>query len=441
MENRNNCIKVYNMKQTNKKSKIFVFFSLLTFLFLVSCPNASSDNYKKEKPKAYYTHEELNSMSSIEFSKILQLGWNLGNTFDSMYIPYQGKITGTENINKLLTSRENPLTTKSMIHEIKKMGFSTIRIPVTWHEHVDINNNYKIDDEWMARVKEVVDWSYEEQLYVIINIHHDERFKDANIPGLYFEESQKERSNKFIISIWTQIAETFKYYDNHLIFEVLNEPRYMECVSGNSFAPNQSERIKSNKIITEYEQTAVNTIRITGENNATRFIMVPPYAANIKQTYGWKIPKDSANDKLLISLHTYAPYEYAMGSDNNFTENHKATLRNLVNTQLQKQFISLGYGIVIGETSISAVCYTSKGLIPKEGREEWVKFYFSLTRDAGIPVIIWDNNIAPENRGNKASKRDYHGYLKRGSFTEEEEEHWYYEDLVQTMIDVYDYKY
>lgn len=409
---------------------------------LASCPNASSSDTYKEKPKAYYTHEELAEMSSIEFARVLQLGWNLGNTFDSMYTPYQGKIEGNDKIDKLLTYRQNPLTTKEMIQEIKKQGFSTIRIPITWHEHVEKKDDYIIDENWMTRVKQIVDWSYEEQLYVIINLHHDERFKDENTPGLYVEESQKDRSNHYIERIWSQVAETFKNYDNHLIFEVLNEPRYMECKSGNSFNPNQSEKIKSNKLITEYEQTAIDTIRKSGGNNKTRFLMVPPYAANMRLTYGWKIPTDSASDKLLISLHTYTPNEYAMGAAFSFTESHKATLRNLVNTEIQKQFISLGLGVVIGETSVSQL--STKGTETKRtDRDEWVKFYFSLTRDAGIPVIIWDNNLNIKYDNKKASKGDYHGYLYRDSFYKENlnENHWYEKELVQTMVDVYDYKY
>lgn len=439
MENGNNCIKIFSMRIINKKSKMIVSFVLTAILLLASCPNASSTTSDSTKPKAYYTQQELASMSSIEFAKVLQAGWNLGNTFDSVYKPYRGEITGTTEINKLLKSRVHALTTKEMIQEIKSMGFSTIRIPISWHEHVDEYNN--IDEEWMTRVKEVVDWAMEENLYVIINIHHDDKYTFEEAPGYYVskDSSQQAKSKDFIRRVWEQVAEEFKNYDHHLVFELLNEPRYMNCVSGNSFRPNQSERITYNKIITDYEQTAVNAIRKTGGFNEARFLMVTPYAASPWETYGWKIPSDSAQDKLLVSIHTYSPYEFAMGTEKvtKFTENHKASLRNLVNTELQKQFISLGYGVVIGETS------ASDKLNPAD-RTEWVKCYFSLTRNAGISVIIWDNNNA-NAVGKKGDIKEYHGYLIRKSFDPQESQnytsHWYDEDLVQTMIDVYDYKY
>lgn len=420
----------------NKKTHVSIAYYILAILLFVSCPNLSSSDTSIFIPKVYYSHNELENMSSITFAKILQVGWNLGNTFDSVYRTKNEHVIGEEAINALLTSRSNPLTTKELIQEVKKAGFSTIRIPVSWHEHVSTDGKNIIDKEWIEKVQQVIDWSLEANLYTIINIHHDDKFEEG--PGYYLSEEEyyQEKSIKYISDIWSQVADYFKNYDNHLIFEILNEPRYMKCASNNSFRPTSMEEIKFNKIIPIYEEAGIKAIREQGGYNNVRFILVPTYAASPWNIQGWKIPTDNyATDKLLISLHTYSPYDFAMGTrqTTTFTKSHESSIKNLVNSIIKKEFLSKGYGVVIGETSASDKNNQAE-------RIKWINCYFTACRDAGIPLIIWDNNSI--YKPDKGDIKEFHGYLNRGSLAPEVKNvssHWYDEVIIQTMMDAYSY--
>ena len=95
----------------------------------------------------------------------MQPGWNLGNTFDA-FNP-NDPTEGDE------TAWGSPRITKEFIKEIKKQGFKSIRIPITWDKRIGGAPDYTINPDWMNRVQQVVDWSLKEGLYVMINVHHD----------------------------------------------------------------------------------------------------------------------------------------------------------------------------------------------------------------------------------------------------------------------------
>lgn len=147
------------------------------------------------------------------FLQNMGAGWILGNSLDAT-----GTGLGSE------TSWGNPKTTKEMIDAVHDAGFNTIRIPVSWGKHTS-GSDYTIDSAWMARVKEVVNYAYEDGMYVILNIHHDNSSAKDKTIYYYPDSKHKEASLKFLTSVWSQISEEFKDYNDHLIFETLNEPR------------------------------------------------------------------------------------------------------------------------------------------------------------------------------------------------------------------------
>lgn len=202
---------------------LYIAFAAAVGLFLVTCAGSAqkSDDFSsvlkdvKLGPiaPAYMEQQPFNDKTAAEFVAGIKVGWNLGNTLDVTDISY---LEITTPLFRLETAWGNPVTTKEHINAIKNAGFDTIRIPVSWAKASD--SSYNIREDWMIRVTEVVNWAVENDMYVIINTHHDESiFK--------FTNSGVERSLVAFRKIWMQIAAQFKNYNEKLIFEPLNEPR------------------------------------------------------------------------------------------------------------------------------------------------------------------------------------------------------------------------
>ena len=195
--------------------KKFAIFSLICLAFgqdLVFDRNLAV----KDSGYAYFD----NKIQSPELMSQMGLGWNLGNSLDA----YSGN--SNEGLDSE-TSWFNPKVTNLMIDQLVAKGFKTIRIPVTWHNHI-IDKKYTIDPNWMNRVKSLVDYCLKKGLFVILNVHHDN--SNYHIvsygTGYYPRFSQMDESKKFLANIWAQICLAFNNgYDYHLIFETLNEPR------------------------------------------------------------------------------------------------------------------------------------------------------------------------------------------------------------------------
>ncbi|MGN1105025.1 MAG: cellulase family glycosylhydrolase, partial [Huintestinicola sp.] len=181
--------------------------------------------------------------NAVDYAKSMKLGWNLGNTLDA--------VTSSSLDSETLWGQ--PKTTKELIQFVKDSGFTTIRIPVSWGQHTT-DENYTIDPAWMARVNEVVDYAVESGLYIILNSHHD-----CNC--YYPTEEKSAEGEKYLRSVWTQIAENFKDYDERLIFESMNEPRLTGTNKEWWFKDNDEEGVASIKTIIKYNQIFVDMVR------------------------------------------------------------------------------------------------------------------------------------------------------------------------------------
>lgn len=364
------------------------------------------------------------SSTSAEFVKNMGLGWNLGNTLDATA---SGE-TKTNQNNNTETNWGMPKTTQSMIKAVHSAGFKTIRIPISWHNHIESvsGSTYKIDSNWMARVKQIVDWAIQEKMCVIINIHHD-NMKESSIKSdktygyaLSKDSSVQEKSKKWLSSIWTQIATEFSSYNESLVFEVLNEPRDIGGeVGGNEWWTQDKSLIS---VITDYEETCINAIRSV-KGNENRYIMVPGYAASGSDSSLLKLytmPKDSVKNKLILSTHAYSPYNFAMSdtSDTTFDSSDSDELTKIFNF-LKTNYIDKGIGVVMGEASA-----TDKNNLSE--REKWTKDYFTKATNSGIPVVIWDNMVTVSNGGN-ISSGECHGYFNRNTLK------WYFPSLIKAM--------
>ena len=340
------------------------------------------------------------------------LGWNLGNSLDAT----GGSGLDTE------TSWSNPKTTQALIDKVKSLGFNTVRVPVSWGKHVS-GDNYTIDSAWLARVKEVVDYCYKNDMYVILNIHHDTKSSaSASGAGYYPRSSAYSSSEKFVTSVWSQVAEYFKDYDYHLIFETLNEPRLIgtryEWWFDKWSIP--SEVKDAIDCINKLNQKAVDTIRNTGSNNKGRLIMCPGYDASIDgaTVSGFKLPTDISGNKnrIAVSVHAYSPYNFAMnidtsnGATSTYSSYIKDELKNLFST-LKSNFRDKGIPVVIGEFGSTDKNNTAE-------RVKWATDYTALAKKNKIPCVLWDNNaFAVYNGSSIVLNSEYHGYINRKNNT------------------------
>ena len=364
---------------------------LVSILFSANCfaiDLKTSFNLGQAVRDTEYKRPFDTNLKAEDLIKAMGFGWNLGNTLDAHNGNYN------EGLNSE-TSWGNPKTTEAMIDKLVKKGFKTIRIPVTWHNHL-IDNNYTIDPNWMKRVKEVVTWCLARGLFVILNVHHDQADYGVSYgKGYYPRTNQMYESERFLLNIWSQIVLAFNDgYEQHLIFEALNEPRLKGDSQEWWYQPGNQNCEEAIKVINEYNELIHTVIRNSGGNNKNRFIMYTSGAA--AYTYvtanSFTLPNDFASNqntkRILVSVHMYTPYDFAMNPDmgkNQFNWNYQNELETNLQT-LYNKFVSRGYHVVIGEM----------GSVDKKNDNErirWGQFFVTKAKQLKMACVIWDNNI------------------------------------------------
>lgn len=320
-----------------------------------------------------------NDETATEFVSHIKLGWNLGNTLDALPTAYTSP-----------TAAEScwgcPVTTKAMIDKVKEAGFNCVRVPVSWGQKMD-NSTYKIDDAWMNRVQEIVNYVIDNDMYCILNIHHDN--DQANHPYFYPDSAHWAQSEKFVTSVWSQVSERFEAYDNHLIFETLNEPRLIGHRNEWWIDSSSNDCKDAMNCVNKLNAAALDTIRKSGGNNEKRFVLMPSYAANCDEATlaGVQMPND---DHIIAEAHAYTPYNFALAGDAdggtpNWSEgNGGADIVNLMK-RLQKYYLNKGIPVIIDE-------FGASNRNNEDTRAAWAKFYVSTADSYGIPCVLWDNN-------------------------------------------------
>ncbi len=323
----------------------------------------------------------LTGLTAAEIVAQMGLGWNLGNTFDA---------TGgnTRNVYSQEQSWGNPRVTPEQIHKVKEAGFKTIRIPVTWYRQLSTDGAYTIKPEFLARVKEVVNMAYDEGLFVIINMHHEEWL---NTPKL---DTNYEKIGEQLAAIWSQVAEAFAEYDQHLIFEGMNEPRMKGT------AAEWNGNTAGFEAVNYLNQIFVDTIRTDAKGyNGERALMIPGYAASssITALNSLKIPQHQgqAAENIIVSVHSYTPYNFCLADTqvkfNRLLPSHTSELDRIFFT-LQALFLSKGIPVVIGETGATNKDNTA-------ARENWAYYMGMKSASYGVPIVIWDNGAHGNSGG------------------------------------------
>lgn len=322
---------------------------------------------------SFITEDEPKVISSMEFVANMGVGWNLGNTLDSK---------GNDE-----TAWGNPKATQELINAISEKGFKTLRVPVTWQYHMGAAPHYTIKKEWLDRVEEVVNYGLNKDMYVIVNIHHDEEWI---IPTYAELGKSKDQLSK----VWTQIAKRFKGYDTRLIFETLNEARLKD--SPQEWSGGTAE---GRDCINQFHQVSINAIRETGDGNAQRYIMVSTYAASATNIAMDELVLPSSNN-LIVSIHNYYPYDFALNENskniNWGTNADKDALDNEFD-KIYQRFIEKDIPVVMGE-------WGNLNHDNLEDRIRHAEYYASGCVKRGICPIWWDNgyigNFAIINRNN-----------------------------------------
>ncbi len=348
---------------------------------------------------------ELTGLTANEITSQMVIGWNLGNTLDC-------KDTGLSyytSPERFATAWGQPAPNAGMFAAVQEEGFNTVRIPTTWYEHIQWDASsqmYLINDSWMDYVKQTVDYAYDRGMFVILNMHH-ENFINVS----QFTDSTYQDASKKMTDIWTQIAEEFAEYDQHLIFEGMNEPR--QTGLGGSVEWGSGDN-NSRAYINKLNAVFVDTVRKQGsEENQERLLMIPGYVASYEKDAlnGIQIPANAGN--VAISVHAYAPYFFTMATDSyanhnfpgksGYGEDYEYALTNLFNN-LKTVSKQKNAPIIIGEFGASDFNNTTS-------RVNWAKSYLTKAKAAGIPCVLWDNNIVGRSDG------EAHGYLNRSSNT------------------------
>lgn len=367
-----------------------------------------------ETPEEMYPDYNTNSIApdmtkmnvtATEIAKHIQLGFNIGNTLEA---------PGGE------TGWGNPMIDKYFIKLIKKSGFDAVRLPVAWNLHAD-PETAKIDEDWMNRVKEVVQMCMDNDLITIINIHWDGGWLEKNVtPDKQDEVNARQKA------LWQQIATQMRDFDGRLLFAGANEP--------------DAEDETQMKVLLSYHQTFVDTVRATGGKNAYRTLIVQGPTTDIQKTADLmqELPKDTIADRMMVEVHFYSPYQFTLMNEDqdwgtriyywgkkNFSKTDKEHNADPNNEDefkalfelMKHKFADNGIPVVLGEYS----AMNRRELSGKElelnlkSRDYWHEFITKEALANGMIPFCWDVGGVLDRKDIRVSDERTLKALKQGA--------------------------
>jgi endoglucanase len=325
----------------------------------------------------------MRNLTSMQLSAQMSPGWNLGNTLEAMGTYVWGSTSFAE------TNWGNPAANQAIFDGIKAAGFKSVRIPISWKEYADANDN--ISPQWMDRVTAVVNYAHNAGLVTMINIHWDGGWMQPTY-------AQQGTANARLTKFWTQIANNFKNHDDTLLFAGTNEV----MVDGNYNPPTTEYCSVQNG----FNQTFINAVRATGGNNASRHLVVQAYNTNINNavTCNATMPSDWIANHLMMEVHFYDPYSFAL--DTSSTEWKWGQAANpsgwanesYVDGQFQKMksgFVDKGVPVILGEYAASVRAeYDAAGTY----RKYWDQYITHSAFTHGVVPMYWDNGYTANHQ-------------------------------------------
>ncbi len=351
-----------------RKFKRMMAFALSLIMVFAFCPSvifASSETLSDKLTDM--SDASLNSKDFVE--QHLKIGYNFGNQFDGC-IRQEGYTAKTladfnsadEHMDYWESLWTNAPITEEYVKTVKSYGITLVRLPVSWYGHLDANG--VIDPNFLARVKRVVDMIIENDMYCIINIHHDGHngYKGVKI---VLDEAHRESTMAYMTDIWTQVGTYFKDYGTHLMFEAYNEP----TDSSKSMTPNDARQAEANIQLNNF----IKVVRGLGGNNAERFLVCPGYSGLAMPAYAGLVDETVGDLSKLIGTE----HKYFSGST--------------MDTYYEGNFIkNSGMGLIIDEIGSSdRIPDSDDGALGKDIRTKIDNIY-------GLSSCWWDNGQSPE---------------------------------------------
>ena len=350
--------------------------------------NSTASTSKKETEEKKNTSASVSKEESTEITAVLgdkqegldvdrsrvfdifaniNVGWNIGNTLDA---------TGGGNTVNAETSWGNPKVTQELIDGVADKGFNAIRIPVTFANHLGPAPDYTIREDWLNRVKEVVDYCVNRDLYIVLDTHHE---TDS---WLKVDPDNQDALCAELAAIWTQIAETFKDYDEKLMFEGMNEPR----MKGSS-KEWSGGTVKEQVVINAMNEAFVNAVRATGGNNSDRILIICSYG-HCPDNLPLKNLNVPADPNVAVAVHMYDPYLFtyvASGDYSTWNGSKKGDISGRFKS-VKTNLIDKGIPVIITET----------GAQFKDNTDDivrWIGDYMGIMDEYNVKCFVWDNNI------------------------------------------------
>jgi endoglucanase len=336
----------------------------------------------------------LSSMGQLptaqEVASKMKVGWNMGNTLEAICSE---------------TAWGGVVTTQALIDSVKAAGFNSIRLPCAWFCHSDTNSS-EINETWLYRVKEVVDYCIKDSLYVIINIHWDKGWLEKKV-----NSANQDKVNKRQNAYWSQIANRFIDYDEHLLFASTNEPN-VEDSTGMS-------------VLFSHHQTFIDAVRATGGNNSSRTLVIQGPSTDIDKTINLMntMPADKIANRLIVEVHYYSPYQFCLmtedaswgkmfyywGKDDhsktdvsrNATWGEESDVEKYFGL-MKKKFVDKGIPVIIGEFGVwkRKLSPPSDQALHIASVEYYYKYIVHSAINKGIIPFCWDTNMGLFDRSN-----------------------------------------
>lgn len=325
--------------------------------------------------------------NATQLAAKIKLGWNIGNTLEAI---------GGE------TAWGNPKVTKALIDLVKANGFNAVRIPCSWNQNLENTTTAKIKTEWLNRVKEVVQYCVDNDMYVVLNIHWDGGWLENNCT-----EAKKVENNAKQKAFWEQIATHLRDFDEHLLFAGANEPNV--------------ENATEMAVLNSYHQTFIDAVRSTGGKNANRILVIQGPTTDIEKTNKLMLtlPTDKVANRMMVEVHYYSPWNFAgLTKDETWgkmayywgsnylsaTDTQRnasfgeADLEKLFKS-MKTQFVDKGIPVLLGEFgAIRRTTLTGDALtLHLNSRAYYLKTVVKQAKANGILPFYWDEGSLGNN--------------------------------------------
>ena len=363
------------------------------------------------------SYQEKTGLSRTEIAQEMKAGYNMAGHFESHWDPGKRTIDGTWGRGDLFEEAHwarGTYITRETIQNLKGQGFNAIRLPVTWYQHIyaidDPNGakgdpatrtdlapteRYHIDRAWLERVHEVVDWCVAEDMYVIVNIHHEDWIDRQDLDTAY-DDPAADLPAKFA-AVWTQIANELSGYDQHLVFEDMNEPHmwfYNADGSTNWGFATEGSVETVNRLNADFVELMRGMPAESGHQD--RLLMMAHDTGNGDiSAANFRMPEDE-KDLLAHSLHCYSPHDWThyfangnhkgeTGEANVYTESYRKEVEAKWENY-RTRYIANGETIILGEFG----CYYLGGSAERQqDRLDWMTQYATHAKELGIPMFYW----------------------------------------------------